>query len=48
MMELVNAIGTGNVGLLLDSWHWYTSGGTVKELLGLKGKDIVGYYGLSY
>jgi sugar phosphate isomerase/epimerase len=30
MMELVEAIGTGNVGLLFDSWHWYTSHGTVK------------------
>jgi len=41
MMELVKAIGTGNVGLLLDSWHWYTSHGTVEELLQLSGKDIV-------
>jgi sugar phosphate isomerase/epimerase len=41
MMELVEAIGTGNVGLLLDSWHWYTSHGTVEELLQLSNKDIV-------
>ena len=41
MMELVDAIGTGNVGLLMDSWHWYTSHGTVDELLALSGKDIV-------
>ena len=41
MMELVDAIGTGNVGLLLDSWHWYTSHGTVEELLQLSGKDVV-------
>ena len=41
MMELVDAIGTGNVGLLLDSWHWYTSHGTVNELLQLSGKDII-------
>jgi len=49
MMELVEAIGTGrdpasrepNVGLLLDSWHWYTSHGTVQELLDLSNKDIV-------
>ena len=26
MLELCDAIGTGNVGLLLDAWHWYTSG----------------------
>ncbi len=30
-----------NVGLLLDSWHWYTSHGTVDELLRLSNKDIV-------
>ena len=41
MMELAEAIGTGNVGLLLDSWHWYTSHGTVDELLRLSAKDIV-------
>jgi sugar phosphate isomerase/epimerase len=41
MMELVGAIGTGNVGLLLDSWHWYTSHGTVDELLRLSNQDIV-------
>lgn len=40
-MELVEAIGTGNVGLLMDSWHWYTSHGTVEELLQLSNKDIV-------
>ena len=41
MMELVEAIGTGNVGLLLDSWHWYTSHGTVDEMLRLSREDIV-------
>ncbi len=41
MMELADAIGTGNVGLLLDSWHWYTSHGTVDELMQLSGKDVI-------
>ena len=41
MMELVEAIGTGNMGLLLDSWHWYTSHGTVEELLQLSNSDII-------
>lgn len=41
MMELVDAIGTPNTGLLMDSWHWYTSHGTVDELLTLSNKDIV-------
>jgi len=41
MMELAEAIGTGNVGLLLDSWHWYTSHGTVEELLQLSNNDVI-------
>ncbi len=41
MMELVKAIDTGNVGLLMDSWHWYTSHGTVDELRSLSNHDIV-------
>jgi len=40
-MELVEAIGTGNVGLLMDSWHWYTSHGTVDELLELSNNDVI-------
>lgn len=31
MLELCKAISTGNVGLLLDCWHWYTSGGTTAD-----------------
>ncbi len=41
MMELAHAIGTGNVGLLLDAWHWYTSHGTVEELKELSNEDVV-------
>jgi sugar phosphate isomerase/epimerase len=41
MMELAQAIGTGNVGLLFDSWHWYTSHGTVEEMQKLSARDIV-------
>lgn len=41
MLELVRAIGVDNVGLLLDSWHWYTSHGTVAELGQLSNRDIV-------
>lgn len=41
MMELAAAIGTGNVGLLLDSWHWYTSHGTVEGLRKLRNEDVV-------
>ncbi len=41
MLELCNAIGTGNVGLLLDCWHWYTSYGTIDDLKVLKPEQVV-------
>jgi len=41
MMELAHAIGTGTVGLLLDCWHWYTSHGTIEEMMQLAKRDIV-------
>jgi len=41
MLELCEAIGTGNCGLLLDCWHWYTSEGGVEDLRRLKPMDIV-------
>ena len=41
MLGLADAIGTGNVGLLLDCWHWYTAGGTVDEILALRPEQIV-------
>jgi len=41
MLELCDAIGTGNVGLLFDAWHWHTSSGTVEELLQLTNDQII-------
>jgi sugar phosphate isomerase/epimerase len=41
VMELVAAIGTGNVGVMLDSWHLYTSGGTLADLERLTNHDVV-------
>lgn len=41
MMELAEAIGTGNVGLLLDAWHHYTSGGSLDDLDKIENADIV-------
>jgi sugar phosphate isomerase/epimerase len=41
VMELVAAIGTGNVGVMLDSWHLYTSGGSLADLQGLTNQDVV-------
>jgi sugar phosphate isomerase/epimerase len=30
-----------NVGLLLDCWHWYTSGGTLQDLGALRAEQVV-------
>lgn len=39
--ELIAEIGTGNVGVVLDSWHWWQAGDSVADLLTLKNADIV-------
>lgn len=39
--DLIAAIGGDNVGLLLDSWHWYTAGETVDDLLKLSNDEVV-------
>lgn len=41
MLRLCEALEMENVGLLLDSWHWYTSGGTVEDIRKLKNRDVV-------
>jgi sugar phosphate isomerase/epimerase len=41
MMELAHEIGTGNVGLLLDAWHLYTSGGDLDDLDTITAQDVV-------
>jgi len=41
MVALSEAIGTGNVGLLLDARHWYTQLGTVSDLLALTPEDVI-------
>ena len=40
MLEMGREIGE-NVGILLDSWHWYTSGGTVEEIRALRPEQVV-------
>ena len=40
MMEMVRDVGP-NCGLLLDSWHWYTAGGTLDEMRALTDADVV-------
>ncbi|MDP3069441.1 MAG: sugar phosphate isomerase/epimerase family protein [Opitutaceae bacterium] len=39
--ELIAAIGAPNVGLVLDTWHWWTAGDTVADLLTLTNDDVV-------
>ena len=39
--ELIAEIGRDNVGLVLDSWHWYTAGETAVDLRGLTNRDVV-------
>ena len=35
------AIGTGNVGMLLDCWHWYTAQSTLTDIEQLDAKEVV-------
>ena len=39
--ELIADIGRGNVGYILDSWHWYTAGETTENILSLDNDDVV-------
>lgn len=41
MLELCRAVGTGNVGILLDCWHWYTSGGDLAQIASLRADEVV-------
>jgi len=41
MLALGAAIGTGNVGLLLDVWHCYTAHATLDDLKQLSKEDVV-------
>ena len=44
MLEVCRAVGTGNVGLLLDAWHLYTSGGQMDDVLNLTDDEVVGVH----
>ena len=41
MLALCCAIGTGNVGLLFDVWHWYTCRSTLDDVRHLTAQDVV-------
>lgn len=41
MLALCCAVGTGNVGLLFDVWHWYTACSSVDDIRHLTANDVV-------
>jgi sugar phosphate isomerase/epimerase len=41
MRELEVAIGTTNLGIQLDSWHWFNAEETAKDLGTLRGSDVL-------
>ena len=41
MKELIAEIGTGNVGFVLDSWHWWQAGDSADDIRSLKNEDVV-------
>ncbi|MGH9493959.1 MAG: sugar phosphate isomerase/epimerase family protein [Candidatus Sulfotelmatobacter sp.] len=41
MKELMVAIGTDNLGIQLDSWHWFNAQETPQDILTLRGQDVV-------
>jgi sugar phosphate isomerase/epimerase len=41
MKELEVAIGTDNLGIQLDSWHWFNAEEKAKDLLTLRGSDVL-------
>lgn len=40
-LELIDAIGTGNVGIVLDSWHWWQANDSIADIEKLKNEDII-------
>lgn len=40
-LELIADVAAPNIGLILDSYHWYTAGETALDLIGLSNADIV-------
>jgi sugar phosphate isomerase/epimerase len=41
LMDLIAAIDVDNVGVMVDSWHLFSAGGTVEELERLTNRDVV-------
>jgi sugar phosphate isomerase/epimerase len=41
MRDLISVIGLDNVGLVLDSWHWYNAGESTADIRTLSNLDVV-------
>jgi sugar phosphate isomerase/epimerase len=41
MRDLLAEINMANVGLVMDSWHWWHAGDTAADLLALRGRDVI-------
>jgi sugar phosphate isomerase/epimerase len=41
MKELNVAVGTNNIGLQLDTWHWFNAEETEADLLALRSQDVI-------
>jgi sugar phosphate isomerase/epimerase len=41
LLALIRAVGAGNLGILFDAFHWYTSGGTASDLYRLSDQLVV-------
>ena len=39
-VQLIKMIGTPQVGLALDAWHWHLGGGTLEQLRSLSDRII--------
>jgi sugar phosphate isomerase/epimerase len=41
MKDLIAEINAGNVGFILDSWHWWNAGETAADVLSLKSSQVI-------
>jgi len=41
MKELIAEMDAGNVGFVLDSWHWWHAGDSAADVLSLKAADVI-------
>jgi sugar phosphate isomerase/epimerase len=41
MKDLISDMNAGNVGFVLDSWHWWHAGESATDIQSLKGTDVI-------